>query len=150
MEDEMRKDLDALARVRKMIEAKQPALQKQANAPKHKAPAVTPDVGEPEEEGAVKGTTIRGAIEALINSDPNVRWTKTTVLKKLQSESFRIGANNPMWSVGTALGILAKMGRIRVVKKGQGSEPNIYKGKLQDQFSRTVEEPIQTSLEEQQ
>lgn len=127
MKEEMRKNLEALERVERMIAAKNgivaPLDDKQL--PLHEAEA-----DEYETEAPVD--SLRGTIEHIINSDPNARWTTQKVLARLKELKYNLRAKQPIYSVGQTLNILVKKGRIRIARKGAGSAPNIYKGKIQD------------------
>jgi hypothetical protein len=128
MLEEHRKDLEALARLKRFL-------------PTNGSGAKSIDDNQMDLPGAVAEAdldegpvvSLRGTIEQIVNSDPTVRWTTQKVLKRLQQTGFPLKAKKPIYSVGQALQKLSEGGRIRVVRRGVGSAPNIYKGKPSDQ-----------------
>jgi hypothetical protein len=133
LKEELLKDMAALERVERLMAAKNGSL----NRPEErqfvlpisgKQPRVL-DIDSAEEDAENAPTTsLRGKIGELINADPNVRWTTQRVLTKLQEMGFPLKAQKPIYSIGQSLQSLAKRGSIRVVHKGSGSAPNIYRG----------------------
>jgi hypothetical protein len=125
LKEELRRDLEALERVERLMAAKNgivaPVDDKQL--PLHVA-------DEYDTEAPVD--SLRGTIESIINSDPNARWTTQKVLARLKEMKYDLRAKQPIYSVGQTLNVLVKKGRIRIARKGAGSSPNIYKGKIQD------------------
>jgi hypothetical protein len=130
LEDELKRDLDAVARVRRLMEGKTggigPTL---APADRER---MTEAVNEDDQEDLDYSpvTSLRGKIEEVINHDPSVKWTTQRVLAHLQRTGFPLRAKKPVYSVGQSLHKLAEKGRIRLVRKGNGSAPNIYKGRI--------------------
>jgi hypothetical protein len=134
LEAELKKDLDAISRVRKMMASKNGAV---ADATKTivTLPSSTPtssvsDADDDEDdldEGPV--TSLRGTVERVVNSDPNKQWTTQRVLDRMRRDGFDFKAQKPIYSVGQALQKLAQRHRIRRTRKGTGSSPNIYRAK---------------------
>ena len=134
LREELRKDLEALERVERLMAAKNGSLSRsddrQMALPINNRSRIL-DVDSAEEDAVnAPSMSLRGKIAEVINSDPNVRWTTQRVLAHLQDTHFPLKAQKPIYSVGQSLNSLAKRGNIRLVRKGTGSEPNIYKGKL--------------------
>lgn len=69
-------------------------------------------------------------MDALLNQNPSTRWTTQKVLAKLQRDGFTFKAKKPVISIGQALTKLVAQDKIRRVRRGSGSEPNIYAGKI--------------------
>ncbi len=55
------------------------------------------------------------------------------MVKHLTDMGFNLKAQKPVFSVGQAMRKLADQGRIKLIRKGSGSEPNIYKGKEKEE-----------------
>ncbi len=132
MKDEMRKNLEALERVERLLAAKggivPPANDNQMSLP------TAAEADEYDTEAPVD--SLRGTIERIVNSEPNARWTTQKVLARLQEMKYDLRAQKPIYSVGQSLNVLVKKGRIRIARKGAGSAPNIYKAKVQDVESK--------------
>lgn len=137
LKEELRKDMEALERVERLMAAKNGSLNRpddrQLALPIKRDPI---DSAEEDAENA-PSTSLRGKIEEVVNSDATTRWTTQRVLAQLQHLNYPLKAQKPIYSVGQSLNILAKKGKIRLVRKGTGSEPNIYKAKVVDQPSKT-------------
>jgi hypothetical protein len=135
LKEELRKDLEALERVERLMAAKNSSLSRpddrQLALPINGIPTKQDAIDTAEEDADnAPSTSLRGKIAEVINSDPNARWTTQRVLAHLQELHFPLKAQKPIYSVGQSLNGLAKRGMIRLVRKGTGSEPNIYKGKI--------------------
>lgn len=137
LKEELLKDMEALERVERLIAAKNGSLsrpdERQYQLPISPKPQADLDIDsfEEDEENST-GISIRGKIAEIMNSDPSVRWTTQRVLFHLQAIEFPLKAKKPIYSIGQSLNSLVKQGRIRLIRKGSGSEPNIYKGKAMD------------------
>ena len=133
LREELRKDLEALERVERLMAAKNGSLSRpddrQMALPINKSRVLDVDSAEEDADNAPR-TSLRGKIAEVINSDPSVRWTTQRVLSHLQAAHFPLKAKEPIYSVGQSLSSLVKKGNIRLIRKGTGSEPNIYKAKL--------------------
>ena len=131
MKDELRKDMEALERVERMMATKNSKLGGGSPAPDDRQMAL----GVPEDDEydtEAPADSLRGTIERIVNADPAARWTTSKVLTKLQEMQYDLRAKKPIYSVGQSLNVLAKKGRIRLARKGSGSAPNIYKAKPQE------------------
>jgi hypothetical protein len=126
LEVELRRDLAAIERVKKMMAFKNGNLGSALTVPKipiNQPPELQPS-DLPEET-----LSLRGTIESILNADPSIRWTVQKVVQRLKDMNFDLKAQKPVFSVGQAMKKLADKGRIRLVKKGSGSEPHVYQGK---------------------
>jgi len=119
IEEKLRKDLDAVQRVKRMM-----ALEA-AEGGGHDADADDADLEAPV-------TSLRGTIQQLLNANPEKRWTAQQVLSALKDSGYPLRAKQPIYSVGQTLNILAKKQKIRIVRRGTGSAPHIYKGRIDD------------------
>ncbi len=132
LEEELRKDLEAITRVRQIMSLKNGSLRlddRQLKLPIAGKPAKDDAIDSAEEDADdAPITSLRGKIAEVINSDPTVRWTTQRVLAHLQQSGFPLRAEKPIFSVGQSLSALVRKGKIRMVRKGTGSQPNIYKG----------------------
>ena len=135
MIEEHRKDLEALARLKRFLPSNvataSPIDERQTKLPVYLEVRVEDDMDE------TPVMTLRGKIEQTVNSDPNLKWTTQKVLAYLRQVGFPLNAKKPIYSVGQTLKILADQGRIRLVRKGVGSAPNIYRGKIAEQAENT-------------
>jgi hypothetical protein len=140
LEEELRRDLEALSRVRGMIASKAASLKKpdERQLPLKMRPTLVENPEDQDNEES-DGTSLRGAIfKAISGEGAGVRWTTQKVFAALRAENYPFQAKKPLISVGQALKALVKQEKIRVTKKGIGSAPNIYK---------LVEKPTTTSTE---
>jgi hypothetical protein len=135
LEEELRRDLEALTRVRGMMASKGAAVLKRPEdqqliklRPITAAPVKAANDDEDEGSYDLDATSLRGVIFRVISAEPNLRWTTQKVFAKLQSEKYPFQAQKPLISVGQALKALSKQEKIRVIRRGTGSAPNIYKG----------------------
>jgi hypothetical protein len=130
LKEELRKDLEAIERVERLMAAKNsPRPADEHQLPPGAEPAVAgqePDDSEDFTEAP--RDSLRGTIERIVNTDTTTRWTTQKVLARLKELNFNLRAKKPIYSVGQSLNILATRGRIRVARRGAGSAPNIYKG----------------------
>jgi hypothetical protein len=135
MVEEHKKDLEALARLKRFLPSNgstpKPPDERQMRLPVNLEVRVEDDM----EDAPV--VTLRGKIEQTVNSDPNLKWTTQKVLAHLRQVGFPLNAKKPIYSVGQSLKILADQGRIRLVRKGLGSAPNIYRAKITAQAENT-------------
>ncbi len=131
LEADLRKDLDAIERVKRLMAFKNGSLSPPPDDRQYRLPVSpsTMDHGEEEAEAGPPKTLI-GTIEQIMNADPNIRWTTTRMLNQLQSIQYPLGAKKPVYSVGQAIQKLLEKGRIRIIKRGSGNAPNIYKGRV--------------------
>ncbi len=130
LEQELRRDLEAIERVKRMMAFKN------NNPPAQRAEESKPSkiVGLFELDGAdetmqpEEGVSLRGTIEAIMNADPSLRWTVQKMVQRLKDSGFELKAQKPVFSVGQAMKKLADKGRVRLAVKGVGSAPHVYQG----------------------
>ncbi len=128
LKEELRKDLEALERVERLMAAKNGSA---APVSENQLPLL--QVSEADEfDSEAPASSLRGTIEQIVNGDPSSRWTTQKVLARLKEMKYDLRAKQPIYSVGQTLNVLVKKGRIRLARKGAGSAPNIYKAKVQD------------------
>lgn len=136
LENELRRDIEAIARVRQIMAAKQGAAvsdERQMPPPIRKVDdTVADDIDAPTK-------SIRGTIESIMNANPSARWTTAKMLARLQHLGVPLKAKQPIYTVGQTMQKLAEQGRIKIIHRGAGSAPNIYRGvdKAPEQASET-------------
>ena len=130
VEDELREDLEAFARVRRVL-ASRNGSPSSASRIAEAALASNPD---DLDEAPIR--SLRGTVEQTVNSSPMTKWTTQKVLFEMQRNGFHFKAEKPIYSVGQALQKLVQKGKIRLVRKGAGSAPNVYRAGT-DNESRT-------------
>ena len=134
-QEELRKDLEALERVERMMAAKSgPAVSKSDKRSPLFPPADSESEAEVESDEydtEAPSDSLRGTIERIVNGDLATRWTTQKVLTRLIEMRYDLRAKKPIYSVGQSFYVLAKKGRIRLVRKGAGSAPNVYRGKME-------------------
>ncbi|HTR36884.1 MAG TPA: hypothetical protein VMH80_13330 [Bryobacteraceae bacterium] len=138
LREELRKDLEALERVERLMAAKNgsPAAGGHALPINLRvADSLAIDDGDEDDEGPAN--SLRGTIESTINANPEVRWTNQKMLAHLQKIQFPLRAKKPIYSIGQAMQKLQEAGKIRIVRRGAGNQPNIYKAK--ERSSATTE-----------
>lgn len=59
------------------------------------------------------------------------------MLAHLLATQFPLRAKKPIYSVGQAMSKLEQRGKIRIVKRGAGNSPNVYKGKATAETPQT-------------
>jgi hypothetical protein len=125
MREEHRKDLEALARLKRFLPQ---------NGLSHPVPAAEVEQIDLDEdfEDPKPVTSLRSKIGEVLNENPSVRWTTQKVLARLREDKFPLKAQKPIYSVGQALQKLVTKGTIRIIRHGTGSDPNVYKGKGED------------------
>lgn len=132
LEQELKRDLEAITRVRQLMAFKNGSLAGHKTEP-IQAPISAADRLD-FDDGVDVGldapsTSLRGTIESTINANPSVRWTVQKMLKHLADGGFELKAQKPVFSVGQAMKKLADQKRISLIRKGSGSAPHIYRGK---------------------
>jgi hypothetical protein len=138
LKEELRRDLEAIERVERLMAFKNGSLAVPDGRQGVLSISVADGVGvndesllQEEEEGAV--ASLKGTIDYIINSDLAVRWTNQKMLTRLRADGFKLRAKKPIYSIGQAMQKLADAGSIKLVRKGAGNQPNIYRGKQKDQ-----------------
>lgn len=133
LEEELRRDLEAIVRVRKMMAIKNGALGKPASNENQltliPTTAAFVSGSENAEDMDAPATSIRGMIVQTMNASPLTRWTTAKMLAHLQSINFPLEAKKPIYTIGQSMQKLAERGDIRLLKRGLGNRPNIYAGK---------------------
>jgi hypothetical protein len=127
LEQDLRRDLEAIERVKKMMAFKNGSL----SAPdERQIPLMTleQDIPETANLADIPSTSLRGTIQSIMCADPSVRWTVQKMVAHLASTGFDLKAQKPVFSVGQAMKKLAESNRIKLVRRGSGSEPHIYRG----------------------
>jgi hypothetical protein len=142
MEAELKSDLDALSRVRRMMESRKNRDKANNGLAKPIGPLVAipvstdaPEDDDYQDEENGPNVSLRGKIAQVVNEQPDVKWTTQKVLLHLQKTGFPLKAQKPRFSVGQALNKLTEQGKIRLTRKGTGSEPNIYRSLASTQTS---------------
>lgn len=136
LEEDLKRDLDAIQRVRKLISFKNGALSSEPkDDPRQRIIPLEVRADDTfqmsdDSESVPRAPSLRGTIESIINSDPSVRWTTQKMLAYLQKTGYDLKAQKPVYSIGQALQKLVDADRIRIIQRGAGSSPNIYKGKV--------------------
>jgi len=74
---------------------------------------------------SIKATKIREAVFQIATRLP-ARLSSRHVMAELERGGFEFAAKDPMGSVRDVLYALAKAGTIKLVKKAEGDEPNLY------------------------
>jgi hypothetical protein len=128
LEEQARLDLDAIQRIRGMM-ARQNGAKPNVQPPPPGEDEVEDFRDYDDDSGEYDGkeaTTLIGTIAKTINADPGKKWTTAKVLAHLQSTGYPLKAAKPLYSVGQSLGKLVEQGKIRILRRGLGSKPNIY------------------------
>src|SRR4051794_18454145 len=105
LKEELRKDMEALERVERLIAAKNGALsrpdERQLALPITGRPAQQDAIDNADEDAENAPTTsLRGKIEEVVNLDPTTRWTTQRVLAHLLDIGYPLKAQKPIFSVG--------------------------------------------------
>jgi hypothetical protein len=134
LKEELRKDMEALERVERLMAAKNGSLSRpdDRQLPLPISPKPNHEAMDTEDDDAddAPRDSLRATIADLLNSDPSIRWTTQKVLARLEEMKFPLRAKEPIYSVGQTLAVLVKKEKIRLARKGSGSAPHIYKGKI--------------------
>ena len=123
MMKEHRKDLEALARLKRFLPSNgsTSAPETSKAMPVQPSEAITPLV--PDEY-----TPLKEAIRDIVNNDPSVRWTNPKMLKYLREIGFELKAKKPIYSINQGTKKLIEAGEIKLIRKGYGSTPSVYRG----------------------
>ena len=136
LKDELKRDLEAIERVERMmtfknipIESKPEPVPERLTASQTiaEAPQAMAEEIEDDLDSDANPNSLRGTIEQIINTHPDVRWTTQRILAHLSKINYPLKAQKPIYSVGQALRQLTVKRRIKLARKGAGSEPNIYR-----------------------
>jgi hypothetical protein len=132
MEEEHRKDREALERLKRFLYARSDG---KSEAPK---PLSAMDRIE-QEVDELNTNTIIGRVETIFVSDPDRRWTVPTMLQRLQEEKFPLAAEKPIATLGLVFSKLHKRGKIKRVKRGSGRTPHIYRANVSQEPNSETE-----------
>ncbi len=119
MLEEHRKDVEALERLKRFLPSNSSEVTSQEKTVLHQT--VTPLI--PEED-----TPLKYAIRDIMNNDPNVRWTNSKMLNYLENIRFTLNAKRPIYSIGQATQRLLGTEEIKLLIRGAGSTPNVFRG----------------------
>ena|SRR5581483_3604064 len=116
MEEEYRKDREALARLKRFLKVDAPSENIDGNQSNDST-----DVS----DAAVP--TIIGKVEEIMTADITRKWTVPTMLAHLRHEKFPLTAQKPEATLGQVFAKLQRRGVIRIVRRGSGRIPNVFK-----------------------
>jgi hypothetical protein len=125
MLEEHRKDLEALERLKRFLP--------QSNAAVSKPKGVPEDLGPQADLESLSEDTIIGKVEQVMTSDTARRWTVPLMFAELRRQNFPLAAQKPERTLGLILRKLADRKVIKIVKRGSGRSPNVYKAVVQEQ-----------------
>ena len=92
-------------------------------------------------------TPLKYALRDIMNNDPNVRWTNPKMLKYLKEIGFTLNAKQPIYSIGQATQRLLDAGEIKLLIRGSGSTPNVFRGLTDlEQAARDSAEEVEANL----
>jgi hypothetical protein len=81
----------------------------------------------PPKKPKVEQATVIDSVRAAVFSSPNVEWSTGLIESYLISHGFAFTAKDPKSTINTALTRLAEQGYVRVVSRGSGRRPSLYK-----------------------
>jgi hypothetical protein len=125
---DLRRDLDAIERVEKLMAFKNGSLSPPVDERQYSLPVAVPMPAGSDDIEEAPARSLIDTIDYLLNSDISVRWTTGRVLAHLEKVGNPSKAANPIYSVGQAMQKLVDRGRLKVIRRGAGSAPNIYRG----------------------
>jgi hypothetical protein len=140
LKEELRRDLEAIERVERLMASKNGALgsdNRQRVLPIDLSVPAALGLHDEDEENQEDVPSLKGTIEATVNADLTVRWTNQKMLTHLKKVGFPLRAKKPIYSIGQAMQKLSDAGTIKLVRKGTGNQPNVYKGKAREQTPST-------------
>lgn len=118
MEEEHRKDREALLRLKRFLD-----LGEQTSV-------IT--IHREEDSSNVDDTpTIISKVESVFADDFTRKWTVPTMIAHLRHEGFPLVAQKPEATMGQVFARLQQRGVIRLVRRGAGRRPNIFKAVAQ-------------------
>jgi len=120
MMEEHRKDREALDRLKRF-------LPKNGSGPQFApvGPALSTEDNEDEES-----LTIIAKVEEVMTADLDKKWTVPKMVAHLKTIAFPLVAKKPASTMGLVFKRLQKRGRIRIVKRGAGRNPNVWRANL--------------------
>lgn len=123
MQEEHRKDREALERLKRFLHA-----DGNSCGELHEPKTVLEQIQEEVDE--LNTNTMIGTVEAIIANDPKKRWTVASMLQRLRDDKFPLAADKPQASLGLVFSKLHKRGKIRLVRRGSGRTPHVYRANL--------------------
>ena len=117
MEDEHRKDREALSRLKRFLDTN-------SNG---NGPTVTAVPDDDPSDSAQYPDTIIGKISAVMQADPTYRWTVPAMHNHLRSIKYPLLAQKPEATIGITIKKLQKRKKIMLVRQGAGRRPNVYR-----------------------
>ena len=85
--------------------------------------------------------SIIGKVDAVMNADPTKKWTVASMIAYLQHSGFSLAAKKPEATMGLVFTKLRNRGKIRIVRRGSGRNPNVYRGALNPPHGGMSEQP---------
>jgi hypothetical protein len=121
MEAEHAKDREALARLKRFLPNKNGA--KNGNSHNQETLQLIHD----DPDGA---DTLIGRVESVLFADPEKRWTVPTMIEHLRSIGVQFEAKRPDATMGLIFSKLKGRYKVRIVKRGSGRRPHVYKAEV--------------------
>jgi hypothetical protein len=115
MQEEHRKDREALARLKRFLN------------PNGNAPLSATETDDDESDSSQYPQTIIATMERIMRSDPTRKWTVPTMLSHLRSEKVPFGGKTPDATLGYNFRKLVTRGKVRRVRPGAGRSPSVYR-----------------------
>jgi hypothetical protein len=125
MREEHRKDLEALQRLKRFLPANSAAPTQQPPVDAKHADT-NDDSHDPTVDSLAQ--TIIGKVESIMLADTNKRWTVASMLEELRRLNFPLVSKTPTSTLGLVFAKLHKRGIIRLVRRGSGRTPNVFRG----------------------
>ena len=127
MEEEHKKDREALQRLKRFlpnVNGHSSGFRETTGQVKLPVHVLVPVVND--DDDAVTGTII-GKVESILMADPTEKWTVPRMLSFLRESGFQLEAQKPERTIGLVFRKLMKRGKVRLLKKGSGRIPNVYR-----------------------
>jgi hypothetical protein len=134
MAEEHRKDLEALERLKRFLpkNGHEPSLRERIAHANKQQPQQTLMLPASENEGAGT-TTIIGLVEAILREDADKGWTVPFMLKELtERRNIEMQSKKPEATLGLIFQKLVQRGHAKLVRRGAGRIPHVYRGILQE------------------
>jgi len=119
MEEEHRKDREALHRLMRF-------LPQNGNSAARHAELLATDSEQSDGEQAAAMTYV-AAVEAILASQPERKWTVPEMIKELEANGTEMKAQRPGATIGRIFRKLEKRHKVRLVRRAAGNKPTIYK-----------------------
>ena len=111
MEEEHRRDREALDRMMRFLP--------QNGTPANPIPIETgADADAP--------LSIMDGIEMLLHQNMGQTWTVQKLRTELVKKGYALKAKNPLATISVAMKKLCDRGKVKVIRRGSGREPNVY------------------------